>query len=255
MTFRVDLLPSGHSFEAPPDKPLLQAAIEGGVIIAYSCRAGSCRTCIAKVVSGSIDYVPTLNLRLSAEEKAAGYTLLCRALACSDVVMEVEEISLATIKPVVLPCRIADLAYPAPDVAVATLKLPPQENLSYVPGQYVSFLLDGGLRRNYSLARPCRPAERPRSRFISAISRAATSPTACSPAKSPSRQILKFEGPLGTFYLREDSDKPIMFVASGTGFAPIKAICESIFERRIARDIVLYWAAAAGQTLYERSLR
>jgi CDP-4-dehydro-6-deoxyglucose reductase len=66
------------------------------------------------------------------------------------------------------------------------------------------------------------------------------------------RDLLRFEGPLGSFYLREDSDKPVVMVASGTGFAPIKAMCEYAFEKKLEQDrpITLYWGCRAKRDLY-----
>ncbi|HET9763547.1 MAG TPA: FAD-binding oxidoreductase, partial [Casimicrobiaceae bacterium] len=133
------------------------------------------------------------------------------------------------------------------DVAIVRLKLPAAERLQYLAGQYIDFLLKDGHRRSFSLATPPHADELLELHIRHTPGGFFTDPLF---ATYKGREILRFEGPLGTFFLREDSDKPVIFVAGGTGFAPIKAIIEHMLFHRIAREIVLYWGARAKRDLY-----
>jgi CDP-4-dehydro-6-deoxyglucose reductase len=156
---------------------------------------------------------------------------------------------MAGIRPRMIPCRVEKLDKPAPDVAVLGLRLPMNENFRFLPGQYIDLLLKDGKRRSYSIAVPPRPEgvtylelhvrHTPGGLFSDHLF-----------SKAKVRDILRFEGPLGTFFLREDSDKPIVMVASGTGFAPIKAMCEAAFEKNLSRPVTLYWGCRARRDLY-----
>jgi CDP-4-dehydro-6-deoxyglucose reductase len=158
-----------------------------------------------------------------------------------------------------MPCRIASIERPAADVAIVSLQLPANERLQYRAGQYLEFILKDGKRRSYSIATAPHADERiqlhirhmPGGVFTDALFGATT------PAVKE-RDILRFEGPLGTFFLREDNPRPIVLLASGTGFAPVKAIAEHIFHKRFNRDqpdraaqqVVLYWGCRTRSDLY-----
>ena len=252
MPHRVTLKPSGHSFEVPDDKTVLQAGLDAGYELPYSCREGVCRTCRGTVSEGTVDYGHVSPRYLSEEDKAKGYALLCQAKPLADLVVEVRELAgLHGIRPKMLPARVERLERAAPDVAILGVKLPANASFKFVAGQYVDFLLKDGKRRSYSIANPPNDAgvgalefhirETPGGLFTQQVFGALKV-----------RDLLRFEGPLGTFYLREDSDKPIVMVASGTGFAPIKAICEYAFGKGIEarRPITLYWGCRAKRDLY-----
>jgi CDP-4-dehydro-6-deoxyglucose reductase len=250
MSHKVTLKPSGHSFEVEEGKNVLQAGLDAGFMMPYSCRTGVCRTCRGTIKEGKVDYGMVHPTYLPDSDKAKGYALLCQAQALTDLVIEVRELEgMAGIRPRVIPCRIEKLDKPAPDVAVLGLRLPMNENFRFLAGQYIDVLLKDGKRRSYSIANAPKPEgvtylelhvrHTPGGLFTDHVF-----------AKAKVRDILRFEGPLGTFYLREDSDKPIVMVASGTGFAPIKAMCEYAFEKRINRPITLYWGCRAKRDLY-----
>ena len=188
---------------------------------------------------------------LPDSDKAKGCALLCQASAKSDLVIELKELEgLAGIVTGKVPCRVVSIARPAPDVAVLDLRLPMNENMMFVAGQYVDLLLKDGKRRSYSIACPPQPEgvshvelhirHTPGGHFTDRLFA----------GEVKEREVMRFEGPLGTFYLREDSDKPMVFVASGTGFAPIKAMLEHAFRRGIARPMTLYWGCRAKRDLY-----
>ena len=250
--FTVELRPSGTRFEASPDETVLEAGLRQHLVLPYGCRDGACGTCKAKVLKGSVEQQTHSQTALSAEEQALGYALLCRSRARSDLAVQARALERAADIPVrKLPARIASIERPAPDVAVLRLQLPANEKLAFLAGQYVELILRDGTRRQYSLAVAPENAERlelhvrhlPGGRFTDALF-GVTEPAV------KERDVLRFEGPLGTFFLREDNDRPIVFVASGTGFAPIKAIIEHCLAARITRPMALYWGGRRPADLY-----
>jgi CDP-4-dehydro-6-deoxyglucose reductase len=253
MPYRVALQPSGHTFEVPDDQSVLTAGLAAGWNLPYSCRLGMCRSCRAKIVEGHVDHGDYFEHVLTAEMRAQGFALLCRAKPLSDLVVEVQELSLQAQKPKLVPCRLKQITRPAPDVAVLALRLPQNENMRYAAGQYVDILLPDGKRRAYSIATVPKPEgvidielhvrHTPGGAFTDRVF-----------STMKERELLKFEGPLGTFYLREESDKPIIFLASGTGFAPIKSIIEYMLARKIARPMTLYWGCRTRADLYMSEL-
>lgn len=249
MVHRVSLQPSGHSFDVNADEYVLSAGLDAGWNLPYSCRVGMCASCRAKLVSGEVEHSDYLPHVLTPEMQARNLILPCRAKAKTDLVIEVQELSLQAQKPRTVPCRVVRIEKPAPDVAILHLRLPQNENLRYAAGQYVDVLLADGHRRSYSIATA------PRAEGVINIElHVRHSPGGLFTDRVfgtlKERELLKFEGPLGTLYLREDSDKPIVFLASGTGFAPIKAIIEYIAARGIARPVTLYWGGRQRRDLY-----
>jgi CDP-4-dehydro-6-deoxyglucose reductase len=247
MAYRITLQPSGHTYEVQEGQNVLQAGLDAGHMMPYSCRAGVCRTCRGTIVEGKVDYGLVHETYLPESDKAKGYALLCQAKPLSDLVIEVHEVK--GVRPRTIPCRVEKLDRPAPDVAVIGLRLPMNENFRFLAGQYIDFLLKEGKRRSYSLAVRPDPAgitaleihvrHTPGGVFTDHVF-----------GKLKVKDLLRFEGPLGSFYLREDSEKPIVMLASGTGFAPIRAICEYALERKISRPITLYWGGRLKRDLY-----
>jgi CDP-4-dehydro-6-deoxyglucose reductase len=249
MAFRVTLQPSGHSFEVPDGKTVLTAGLDAGCNMPYSCRAATCRTCRGRITEGRVDYGLAHKAYLNDEEKAKGYALLCSAKPLSDLVIELRELSLHGVKPKMIPCRVKRIRKPAPDVAVLDLKLPMNENMLYSAGQYVDFLLKDGKRRSYSIATA--PASKGVTDIELHVRHTPGGPfTDHVFSTMRERDLLRFEGPLGTFYLHEESDKPMVFLAAGTGFAPVKAMIEYAFQRGIARPMALYWGCRTRRDLY-----
>jgi len=253
MPFNVTLTPSGHSFEVPDGQCVLNAGLAAGWNMPYSCRTGVCRTCRGRIVEGRVDFGNVHPTYLPEEHRAVGLALLCQAKPLSDLVIELKELSLHGVKPTIVPCRVKRIDRPAPDVAIIDLKLPMNENMLFAAGQYVDFLLADGKRRSYSIATPPAPEgvtdiqlhirHTPGGLFTDRVFGALKE-----------REILRFEGPLGTFFLREESEKPIVFLASGTGFGPIKSIIEYSFRCGITRPMTLYWGCRARRDLYMMDL-
>ena len=252
MSYQVTLQPSQHQFSVEPDQSVLDAALAAGILLPYSCRSGACSTCKARVVSGTCDAGPTVAQVLAPREIADGYTLLCQARATSDLVVESREVRLASdIQVRKLPARVTEMRRAAPDVALLTLQLPAAEPFNFNAGQYVEVILKNGKRRSYSMANAPHLAGKlelhvrhlPGGLFTDHVFGAGET-------AMKEREILRLEGPHGTFFLREDSKKPIILLASGTGFAPIKAIVEHIQHLQIARPVTLYWGGRRPVDLY-----
>ncbi len=256
MTFQVTIQPSQHQFTVTAEQTVLDAALAAGILLPYSCRSGACSTCKAKVVSGSIQPVPSAEVVLTPEEREAGYTLLCQARATSDLVVESREIRLASdIQVRKLPSRVTSMTRPAADVAVLQLQLPATETFKFYAGQYVELILKDGKRRSYSMANPPHSAAAlelhirhlPGGLFTDHV-------FGVGATQMKEREILRIEGPLGSFFLREDSDLPIVMLASGTGFAPIKSIIEHMVHQGINRPVTLYWGGRRPADLYMHAL-
>ncbi|MGB8433674.1 MAG: CDP-6-deoxy-delta-3,4-glucoseen reductase, partial [Burkholderiales bacterium] len=247
MPHQVTVQPSGHTLTVPDGETILQAALNEGFHFPYGCRDGACGSCKGKLLAGEIDYGKYHSSALSDDERAAGYALFCQARPRSDVVIEARAIG--AVKDIVvkkLPCRIHSIERPTDDVAILSLKLPATERLQFLAGQYIDFLLKGGERRSFSMANPPHADE-----FLQLHVRHVPGGNFTDHVFTTmkERDIMRFEGPLGSFFLQE-SDKPIVFVASGTGFAPIKAIIEDAFEKGNERSMVLYWGGRRPKDLY-----
>jgi CDP-4-dehydro-6-deoxyglucose reductase len=248
----VRLEPSGHTFTVAPGETLLEAALRQGVGLPYGCRNGACGACKGVLRSGELAYGDYQDRALHPAEKAAGKALTCCTRPLGDIVFEVRELAGAKDLAIrTLPCRVERIEKPADDVAILYLKLPAGERLQFLAGQYIDVLLKDGKRRSFSLANA------PHDDQLLQLHVRKTPGGAFSNFvfdEMKERTILRFEGPLGTFFLREDSDKPIVFVAGGTGFAPIKAIIEHALHHGLDRPMVLYWGVRSRKDLYLASL-
>ncbi len=248
MTYQVTIQPSGHQFTVKPGETLLAAALNAGFALPYGCRNGACGACKGKVMSGSVDYGVHQESALTHEDKLKGLALFCCAKATSDLTIEVKEVGAAKDIPIkTLPCRVERMEKLAADVMAVWLKLPSNERLQFLPGQYLDFLLKDGKRRSFSLANS--PEEDslielhirlvPGGQFTEQVF-----------GTMKPKDIMRIAGPYGSFFLRE-SDKPVIFVAGGTGFAPIKSMLNHAFHHEIQREFVLYWGAKTLADLYQ----
>src|SRR5918999_6497095 len=251
MPHRITIKPSNHAFEAQDDETVLDAALREGFVIAYGCRNGACGTCKGKVLEGAVDYGAYQDSTLTDADMAQGYALFCQAKPLGDLVIECREVSaVKDIQVRTLPCRVNNMDKLAPDVMRIRLKLPANERLQFLAGQYVDILMRGGMRRSLSMANP--PHD---DALIELHLRNYGGPFSDHVFnKMKEKEILRFEGPLGTFFLRDESAKPIIFVASGTGFAPIKAMIEHALYKGVTRPITLYWGGRRRTDLYLNEL-
>jgi CDP-4-dehydro-6-deoxyglucose reductase len=252
MTFHITVQPSGHQFACEADETVLAAAIRAGIGLPYGCKNGACGSCKGKVVSGAVEHRAHQQRALSDEEKAQGYSLFCCATASADLVIEAREVGGSTDYPVrKMPSRVAHIERVAPDVAVITLQLPANEALAYRAGQYIEFLLRDGKRRSYSMAN-APSLDAPLTLHIRYMAGGLFTEQVFNTMKE--RDILRFEGPHGSFFLREESDKPIVLLASGTGFAPVKALMEHMIHLKSTRPVSLYWGGRRPLDLYMHAL-
>ena len=252
MPYRITINPSGHVFSAETGETVLQAALREGFPLPYGCRNGACGTCKGKIIQGKVDFGRHNDDTLTEIEKQKGMALFCCTLPLSELVIECREIgAVKDIKIRKFPCRVQKMELVAPDVMIISLKLPTNERLQFLAGQYIDILMKDGKRRSFSLANAPHDDELLQLHVRNYPGGVFAEHTF---SGMKEKDILRFEGPLGTFFLREDSDKPIIFVASGTGFAPAKGILEHIFHiaktRGNDRDMILYWGARTKADLY-----
>ncbi len=252
MSFKIRIESSGHEFTAEEKETVLAAALRQGVTLAYSCRNGDCGTCKGKVISGKVDYGTYEEKAMSEAEKNAGSALFCQAVPLSNLVIEAKEISAAKDIPIrIMPCRVMKLEKLAHDVMRLWFKLAEGQRLQFLAGQYIDILLSGNRRRSFSLA-TAPHADEMLQLHIRHIPGGLFSEQVFTQMKE--RDLLRFQGPLGVFFLREDSDRPVILVAGGTGFAPIKSILEHAFAQGLTRPLHLYWGARARSDLYLHDL-
>lgn len=254
MSHQITIQPSGHVFTAESGETILAAALRAGLSLPYGCRNGSCGLCKGKIIQGTVNFGQHNEDALSDAEKKDGYALFCCAVPQSELVIYLEEMSVAKdIEIKNLPCRVEKLARVAPNVMIVSLKLPANQRLQFLPGQYIDILLKDGQRRSFSLANAPHNDELlelhvrnyPGGTFTEHVF-----------THMKVKDMLRFTGPLGSFFLRESPEQntPIIFLASGTGFAPIKSILEHIFHNEsnpfYRKEITLYWGVRIKEDLY-----
>lgn len=252
MSHQVTIQNSGHTFKVRPSQTVLQAAIEADIHIPYGCRNGACGSCKAKLVSGKVMHDDYQASAMSDAELAAGNTLLCCARPLEDIIVECREVGgLTGLKPRILPARVAKKEQLSHDVIALYLQLPASERLQFLAGQYIEFILKDGKRRAFSIANAPHDSE-----FLQLHIRVIPGGvfSAYVANEMQEKAILRLEAPFGNFFLREDSQKPIIFVAGGTGFAPVKGIIEHMLFNNIQRDIILYRGARVAEDLYMHEL-
>lgn len=229
----------GKQFDASEGESLLDAALRAHVTLAYSCRTGRCSTCKGQVKHGSTTALHD-ELGLTPEERAQGWVLTCVRAASSDVELEVEDLgNVQLANPRTLPCRIHALERVSPDVLRVTLRLPPNSRFTFQPGQYIDVIGPGGVRRAYSIANA--PAAHEQLELhIRQIEGGVMSRYWFDQAKA--NDLLRLHGPLGTFLLREVAGLHLVFLATGTGIAPIKALLEQIAQQaEEPASLSVYW--------------
>jgi CDP-4-dehydro-6-deoxyglucose reductase len=251
MSLTVTLKPAERSFTVERDERILAAAIRQGIGLPYGCRDGACGSCKSRLLEGRVIHGAHQSKALSPAEEEAGWVLTCCATPVTDCVVEARNVPGAGDFPILkLPSRVLSIERPAPDVALLKMQLPANQNLQYRAGQYVEFILRDGARRSYSMANaphllgtpPCielHIRHMPGGKFTDQVF-----------STLKEKDILRLEGPYGSFFLREESAKPMVLLASGTGFAPIKALVEHMELKGITRPAVLYWGCRSRADLY-----
>ena len=252
MTFTAKLHPGERSFGVRDGETLLDAAIRQKINLPHSCRGGSCRSCLARLIEGEISYDGGVPAALSAAEADAGYILMCRARPVDHVVVEAREVNTPDgVRIMRLPCRVEKVEKLCHDVIALHLKLPPVAPLQFLAGQYVDLITRDGMRRSFSIANP--PEDN--SMLVLHIRKVPGGAfTDIVFAGLPLKTLLRIEGPLGGFFLREDSDRPVIMMAGGTGIAPLRSMLLHAIETGFDRPVQLYWGVRGERDLYERDL-
>ncbi|ABM57520.1 CDP-6-deoxy-delta-3,4-glucoseen reductase [Verminephrobacter eiseniae] len=248
---QITVQPSGRAFGANPGEAILAAAIRSGVGLPYGCKDGACGSCKCQKLSGTVHHGTHQSKALTADEEAAGLVLTCCAQPLTDVVLLARQVTDESAYPVrKMPVRVAALHKKSPDVMLLRLQLPAADSLRYHAGQYLEFILRDGARRAYSMANaPHTQTDAPGVELhIRHMAGGKFTDHVFGALKE--KDILRVEGPFGSFFLREDCDKPIVLLASGTGFAPIKAIIEHLQFTGSTRRAVLYWGGRRPSDLY-----
>jgi len=250
--FQITVEPSGRQFAAQPDETILAAGIRQGIGLPYGCKDGACGSCKCRKLSGEVTHGPHQSKALSAEEELAGFVLTCCARPTSDVMLESRQVTELGAFPIrKMPSRVLALAKLSHDVMSVRLQLPAGEPMQFHAGQYVEFILRDGARRSYSMANAPHTLLEPGTGIelhIRHLPGGKFTDHVFGAMKE--KEILRIEGPYGSFFLREESDKPIVMLASGTGFAPIKALIEHMKFKRIERPATVYWGGRRPEDLY-----
>jgi CDP-4-dehydro-6-deoxyglucose reductase, E3 len=255
--YTVRIEPHGRTIRVRAAQSVLEAALAAGLNLPHNCKSGHCSSCRARLRSGETRYPAGHPLGLTEEEERSGHILLCQARPLSDLVVEARLVaSVADVEIKTLPCRIARLTLLAPDVMQVFLRLPAVESLRFHPGQYLDVLLEGGRRRSFSIASPPHDNEllELHVRRVDGggfTERLFAQDEGSSPLGVGS--LLRIEGPLGQFSYEEGSS-PVLMIAGGTGFAPVKSMLRHVLEHGATRRIHLYWGARRARDLYEETL-
>jgi CDP-4-dehydro-6-deoxyglucose reductase len=251
MSFQITVEPSGRTFQADEGEIILSAGIRQGIGMPYGCKDGACGSCKCKVISGQVTLGSHQAKALSQDEEQQGLILTCCATAHSDLVLESKQVAMEGAFPIKkMPVRVFSLNKLTEDVMQVKLQVPAADLIKYKAGQYVDFLLRDGQRRSYSMANAPHTvtAETPHIELhIRHMVGGVFTDHVFGAMKE--KEIQRIEGPQGSFFLR-DSDKPMIFLASGTGFAPIKALIEDMQNLGSEREVTFYWGGRRPADLY-----
>jgi CDP-4-dehydro-6-deoxyglucose reductase len=247
--FKVKNVSSGASFSVNEGESVLTAALRQGVMLPYSCKNGTCGSCKGKLESGEVHYPFHPPLALSREEIGEGYTLLCQAEPIEDLVIRAREIeAVRDIHIRKMPARVIEKTLLAPDVMCIKIKLPSAQRLQFLAGQYLEILLAEGKRRAFSIASPPQ-SEDEIELHIRHVEGGGFTGWIFDELKV--RDILRLEAPLGTFFIRNDkTDRPMILMGGGTGFAPLKSMIEDLLAHHDKRPLHLFWGVRDGTELY-----
>ncbi len=247
MTYQVTISNTGTRFFVNNDERILDAAIRQGIGIPYNCRNGQCGTCKGQISSGRVHY-DSQPEALSEQEQKQGLALFCQAYARTDLEIIVKELTTTAEVPLKrFPAKVTYMQKLNHDVMHVKLKIPPAMRMQFFAGQYIDFILSDGRRRSFSLANPPHEDKQIELHVRHIEGGEFTSEIFDNMAIN---SVFRIEGPLGSFYLREDTDRPVILLAGGTGFAPINGIIEHALVKNLQRPIHLYWGARTFDDLY-----
>jgi len=245
---RIRITSTEREFSARPEETILAAALRQGIVLPYSCRNGTCASCKCRLVEGEIRYPYNPPAALEPTELHDGQMLSCQAVASGDVTIDAREIQQVEEIPLrLLPARVETMVRFTDDTMRLRLKLPAAARLQFLAGQYIDILLPDGKRRAFSIASP--PSEK---EFIELHVKHVDGGgfTGHVFTDMQPKDILRFEGPLGTFFFRRSSERPAVLVGGGTGFAPLKAMVEELIHAGDERPLELFWGTRTAEDLY-----
>ena len=243
------ILANKTKFECQSEQTILEGARQQGIALEHSCRTGRCGVCKAFVLHGETA-VQQVEIALSKEEEASGYVLTCCRAASSSLQLDIEDLGeLGKLQVKTMPCRIDRLELLTNDVIEVTLRTPATSRLEYVPGQYVDMIGKNGLRRSYSIAN----APREDGKLSLQIRKVPTGEMSQYWFhEAEVNDLLRLEGPLGTFSLRKTDATQLIFLATGTGIAPIKSLLQQLETRGdpTFSQISVYWGGRVEEDMY-----
>ena len=254
MPFTITNNRNDTSFVANDNETVLDAALRDNRIFPYGCRNGVCGACKSTLVKGTVDYGDYEDFALPDDEKEQGKVLLCQAIPLEDIEIDVEEIMIGTsIQIKMLPCRVGRLEKVASDVVRVFLNLPKTQEFNFIPGQYIDIILKDGQRRSFSIANlPENSLNEGLELHIRLVTDGHFTPRVFDSMKE--RDLLRFEGPFGTYFLQSEPETPVLMIAGGTGFSPVKGLFEQAMQRDPQQQVHLFWGARDEQDLYMDSL-
>lgn len=254
MSYLVTNISNDTSFHTETGETILEAALRHGHLYPYGCQAGSCGACKARIVSGTVDLLDRNPAVLTDEEMAQGKTLCCQAVPETDIEIEIREIARSReLEIKTLPTRVREKNLLCDDVVQLFLSLPNTQQFDFLPGQYVNLLLRNGRERAFSIANtPGQARETGLELHIRVVPGGHYSPQVRDNVQV--KDIIRIQGPFGTYFLRKDEPRPIIMVAGGTGFAPVKGLIEDAIESGSEQAITLYWGARTEADLYLNAL-
>jgi CDP-4-dehydro-6-deoxyglucose reductase, E3 len=245
--FRINLKNDTHFLCAPEDTVLIGAQ-KVNITLDYSCKTGRCQSCKAKVIKGSSVAVID-EIGLSAEEKSKGYILTCVRTPTSDLTLDIEDLSAYSLEKVkIIPSKIDLISKIASNVIELQLRIPPNATFDYLSGQYIN-IIKGDYKRSYSIANTNSASNLVF--FIKNYEGGKFSNYLFNEAKT--NDLLRIEGPIGTFFYRKTTKKNIIFLATGTGIAPVKAILEQLEENNsevMDKNIYLFFGGRTEEDLF-----
>ena len=241
MSAHVTIQPSGHEFFVDGNDTLLESALRNGVSLSYGCSNGNCGDCKARVVSGEVKKVHAHDYVLKQAEKDAGVILLCAYAPVNDVVIEANVAGARDIPVQQITAKVKSVEVFNPQMAALHILAPRSQRLRYLGGQSIELEVNG-VRGRYAIAScPCddrhievQIPRRPGDAFAGALF-----------TTLKANDTVQLEGPFGEFVLDEDSPRPVIFLAFGAGFAPIKSLIQHAMSLELAESMDLHWLADA----------
>ncbi|MBW3697575.1 2Fe-2S iron-sulfur cluster binding domain-containing protein [Vibrio sp. T187] len=242
MQYNVKVLPAGVAFKSKGN--LLDDALQQSIVLEHSCKTGDCGVCAVELVRGEVE-------NENGEIISEGDFLTCQSQAKTDVIINALYYpELSDIVQQTLPCKVASVYFPAPDIIVLKLRFPPSANFDYLPGQYID-LNYKGVKRSYSIAN-AKLKTKEIELHIRRVQNGKMSKHLFD-ENLDVNQLMRIEGPKGTFFVRS-GDKPIIMLATGTGIAPIKAAVEQLTQSKDSRTIYIYWGMRYFSDIYDTGL-